>query len=323
MKLLFGFLIFVVCFQSFLAVAQESDAEAIEASLNSAGRDYLYLFVSDSKKILDRLQSDPFFRSQYEQQDLFFLHDRIEERKELDRRFQNARKFEKEKGLGNDISNKFILVMRKTALEILQTQYLSAGEGSHLIFDVFNLLEKLSDKELPRNYFLLEAADAIRNNDSSLMDPISKDLVLSVLFGIISVSGDKSLSLRHLFGILDFLDSELRIASGASLEFLARYLVGSYLKGSYDFIGVGKTPDPNSPYLKFGIDRIRIYLFRLVKELLPKIANEKARTKLERDLAALRVKFSEAERMLSAQQRAKSKITAGCRKRLSLFGSAD
>jgi hypothetical protein len=112
----------------------------------------------------------------------------------------------------------------------------------------------------------------------------------------------------------------LRAASSDHLAFLADNVVGFYIKRSYDFIGVRKTPDLNSPYLEFGIDRIRIHLVRLVKELLPKIANEKVRTGLERDLADLQLKFSEAERILGAQLRAKS-MTRGCRKRLSLLGS--
>lgn len=317
MKFLFGFFIFSGCFQSFLAGAHERDAEAIQASLNSTGRDYLYLFVTDSEKILNSLQLNQFLKTSYETKQLSYNHQRIDERKEFRKRLDNAIRFEREEGLGNDISVKFILEMRKMALEILQTQYLSAGEGAHLILDVFNLLEKLSDREFPHNYFLLQAADTIRKNTHSLMDPKSKDLVLSILFGIITVERDGPRSLRHLFGILDFLDSELKIASPEHLEFLAHQAVGFYINGSYDFIGVRKTPDPDSPYLKFGIDRVRIHLVRLVKDLLPKIEGEKERIYLERDLANLRLKFSEVERILSAGLRAKNvSENVGCRRRL-------
>ncbi|MBK7842632.1 MAG: hypothetical protein IPJ71_02895 [Bdellovibrionales bacterium] len=323
MNFFFGFFIFLGCFHSFLAEGTESDAEAIETSLKSAGRDYLQLFVTDSQEIPEALQSNKDFRLEYERKGQAYKHQHGIQLRNLYRLLREARLYEEKNGLGNDLSVKFILEMRKTALEILQTRYLSAGEGVYLIFDIFELLEELADKELPRNYFLLEAADAIRKNADPLMDLKAKDLILSGVFVQLSVDRGGPQSLRHLFGILDFLDSELRIASLDNLAFLADQVVGFYIKRSYDFIGVRKTPDPNSPYLEFDIDRIRIHLVKLVKELLPKIANEKARIKLERDLEALQVKFSEAERILSAQQRAKSKITAGCRKRLSLLGSAD
>jgi hypothetical protein len=120
-----------------------------------------------------------------------------------------------------------------------------------------------------------------------------------------------------LFGILDFLDSELKIASSEHLEFLADHVVGFYINRSYDFIGVRKTPNEDSPYLKFGIDRSRIHLVRLVKDLLPKIEGEKERIYLERNLANLRLKFSEVERILSARLRAKNvSEKVGCRRRL-------
>jgi hypothetical protein len=127
----------------------------------------------DSEKLLNSLRSDPLLKTYYETKQLSYGHQRIEERKMFRKRLNNAIRFEMKEGLGNDISVKFILEMRKMALEILQTQYLSAGEGSHLILDVFNLLEELPGKKFPHNYFLLQAADTIRRNTHSLMDPKS------------------------------------------------------------------------------------------------------------------------------------------------------
>jgi hypothetical protein len=226
-------------------------------------------------------------------------------------------------GLGNDLSVKFILEIRKTALELLRTRYLSAGEGVHMICYVFGLLEELPDKEFPRNYFLLEAANAIRKNAHPSMDLKAKDLILSGIF--VALSRDEILglqSLRHLFGILDFFDSELRIASSEHLEFLAHHIVDFYIKRSYDFISVKKASQPNSSYLSFGIDRIRIHLVRLVRDLLPKIENERERAELARDLANLKLKFSEAERIIGARLRAKNMSTSmGCRKRLLSLGA--
>jgi hypothetical protein len=177
---LFGLFIFVGCFQSFLVEAKESDAGAIEASLNSAGRDYLQFFITDSQEILNDLQRSKDFRLEYEKKKgRVYEHQRGIQLRDLYRLLRAALLHEEENGLGNDLSVKFILEMRKSTLEILRTRYLSAGEGVHLICDIFDLLEELPDKRLPRNYFLLEAADAIRKNADPLMDLKAKDLILS------------------------------------------------------------------------------------------------------------------------------------------------
>lgn len=231
MNFLFGLFIFVGCFQSFLVEAKESDAGAIEASLNSAGRDYLQFFITDSQEILNDLQRSKDFRLEYEKKKgRVYEHQRGIQLRDLYRLLRAALLHEEENGLGNDLSVKFILEMRKSTLEILRTRYLSAGEGVHLICDIFDLLEELPDKRLPRNYFLLEAADAIRKNADPLMDLKAKDLILSGVFVQLSVDRGGPQSLRHLFGILDFLDSELRAAIRTTLFFLPIMLSAFTLK---------------------------------------------------------------------------------------------
>ncbi|MBK8202701.1 MAG: hypothetical protein IPK68_10430 [Bdellovibrionales bacterium] len=216
--------------------------------------------------------------------------------------------------MGNDISVKFMFEMRRTALDILLTQHLTAGEGVHLILDVFELLEELSDKELPRNSFLLEAADAIRKNAHELMDARAKDLVLSGVIVVLSRDERGPQNLRHLFGVVDFLDSELRLASSEHFAFVAHHLVEFYIRRSYEFIGLKKASEPRSPNLKFGLDRIRMHLVKLIEDLLPKIESEQTRSALQRDLARLQLKYGEAKRIISSREREREQKKIGaCR----------
>lgn len=311
MRFFLGFLLSLGLFHSILVGAKESELSEMEAALRSAGKSYLQFVVEKSGQQLQekRNESPPATvkgKGRYSK-DFPQQHD-------LATTLRDAISLESISG-GNNITWKFLTEMRGLALSTLENEYLSPEEGAVLVYDIYSFLEELPGSKMSRNSFYLDAADAIRKNQNSHMNAESKELILSKVLVKISKDRVGPMSLRELFGTLDFLDSELRNGNSDQFVFLANQLIDNLLENTYEWVAIAKGPETGSPYLKFDIARARVHLILLIANLLPKVSDVKKRNELEQALKDLRIKLAESERIFEARQRQGNKIKT-CRNRL-------